>query len=40
MVVDEERSKCEILMDVRQLKHVSEVEYLCYMLDENGADDA
>jgi hypothetical protein len=39
MVMNEERTRCQILLGDEQLEQVSEFKYLGYMLDEKGLDD-
>lgn len=34
IVMCEKSSQCEIRLNVKQLEQVSELKYLCYMLDE------
>src|SRR5678816_2501081 len=40
MVVSEDSSQCEVMLDDELLEQVSEFKYLGYMLDEKGMDDA
>jgi hypothetical protein len=40
MVMSEEHTRCQIMLDGEQLEQVSEFKYLGYMLDEKGMDDA
>src|SRR5678816_433561 len=39
MVVSEDSSQCEVMLDGEQLEQVSEFKYLGYVLDEKGTDD-
>src|SRR5678815_731101 len=40
MVVSGDSPQCEVMLDGEQLEQVSEFDYLGYMLDEKGTDDA